>query len=701
MAGPSLERLFHPRSVAVFGSVKRDKIGHQLVTQLVEGGFAGFVAAVNPKGESPEGLPGVAACASLGQVPPPVDLALVAVPAPFVVEVVRACGSAGVPFAVVLTSGFSEAGHAEEERVLRQEAAAAGVRLIGPNCAGIMNTASRLYASIEVRALPGRTAFITQSGAVGGAVLGLARERGIGFSTFVSYGNRADIDEVELLEHLEADPETDVIGLYLESLADGRAFMRTVRRVTRHKPVVIIKAGRSGAGLRAASSHTGSLAGSDAIFQAMVTQSGALRVAGMEELLDLCDGLTRLPPLRGSRVAIVTNSGGPGILTSDRAEELGLEVLQTPEPVRAALREFLPAHCALGNPIDLTVEGTRENYSRVLRSVLACPPGAADPAGGTEGFDAAIAINVATPFLDSVDLAEGILEGAAAGAATPAGTEGKPIAAVFMAGEIVHEGSARLKQGGVPVFPTGERAAAVLAGLRDHYLRQAHPRPELPADPPPEVLPLKAPVLEPELVAFLEGEGFPFPPHAFVRSSVGLPEAAERLGFPLVMKVVSPRILHKSDVGGVVLSLRTAEAADQAFGELHRRLAGQDLRGVMLYRQVEGGLEMIAGIKRDPSFGPVVLAGAGGVLTELVQDTALRIAPFDRNEALQLLSGLRAERLLRGYRGAAPLDREALAQLLVRLSRLAARYPAIREVDLNPVFVLEHGVVIGDVRLLT
>jgi acyl-CoA synthetase (NDP forming) len=712
MAGPSLEALFHPRSVAVFGSVKRDKIGHQLVTQLVAGGFPGTLAAVNPKGETPEGFPAVPGYAALSRLPSPVDLALVAVPAPFVVEVVRACGSAGVPFAVVLSSGFSETGHAEEEQALKQAAAQGRVRLIGPNCAGIMNTASRLYASIEVRALPGRTAFITQSGAVGGAVLGLARERGIGFSTFVSYGNRADIGEVELLEHLAEDPETDVIGLYLESLTDGRAFMRTVQRVTRRKPVVIIKAGRSSSGLRAASSHTGSLAGSDAIFQAMVAQSGALRVAGMEEMLDLCDGLTRLPPLRGGRVAIITNSGGPGILTSDRAEELGLEVAQTPEALCAALREFLPAHCALANPIDLTVEGTRENYSRALRTVLACPREGAEEPLGTGGFDAAIAINVATPFLNSVALADGILEAVAdtAAAGRPAsGTEGKPVAAVFMAGEIVQEGSERLKKGGVPVFPTGERAAAVLAGVRDHYRRQEQPRPELPPELPPETLPLIGPVggqaaasvLEPELVAFLEGEGFPFPARAFVRSAADLPGAAERLGFPLVMKVVSPRILHKSEVGGVVLSLRTAEAVEQAYRELHGRLADQDLRGVMLYRQVEGGLEMIAGVKRDPTFGPVVLAGAGGVLTELLQDAALRIAPFEREEALEMIATLRAHSLLAGYRGSAPLDREALAGLLARLSRLAARYPAIRELDFNPVFVQERGVVIGDVRLLT
>jgi len=691
MAGASLELLFHPRAVAVFGSVKRGKIGHQLVTQLVQGGFPGRLSAVNPKAESPEGFPQVPGAASLD---PPVELALVAVPAAHVVEVIRACGACGVPFAVVLTSGFAETGRVEEERALRQTAVAAGVRLIGPNCAGIMNSASRLYASIEVRALPGRTAFITQSGAVGGAVLALARERGIGFSTFVSDGNRADIDEIQLLEHLGDDPETDVIALYLESLVVGRAFLRALQRVTRRKPVVIIKAGRSASGLRAAGSHTGSMAGSDAVFQAMIEQGGALRAAGMEEMLDLCDGFTRLPPVRGSRVAIVTNSGGPGILTADRAEELGLAVAPTPEPVRGVLREFLPGHCALGNPVDLTVEGTRENYRKALRAVL----GADDAAGA---FDAVIAINVATPFLDSVDLAEGILGAAADLRASRSAA--RPIAAVFMAGEIVREGSERLKQGGVPVFPTGERAAAVLAGMRRYGQARERPGPALPPDPPAEALPLEAgaSIPEPELVAFLEREGFPFPPHAYARSDAEVRAAAERLGFPLVMKAVSPLILHKSDVGGVVLGLQSAEAAARAFAEMRERLAGQGLRGVMLYRQVEGGLEMIAGVKRDPSFGPVVLAGAGGVLTELLRDSALRIAPFGAEEALQMIDALRSARLLDGYRGTPARDRAALAELLSRLSLLAARHPAIQEVDLNPVFVVERGVLIGDARLLT
>jgi acyl-CoA synthetase (NDP forming) len=702
MATPSssaFDGLFDPKTVAVFGSVKRDKIGHQLITQLAAGGFPGSILAVNPKGESPEGCPDIPGFPDLKQTPSAPDLALIAVPAQFVEGVIRGCGEAGVPFAVVFTSGFSEIGNTDEEERLKAAAGRYGVRLIGPNCAGIMDTGAALYASIEVRAVPGKTAFITQSGAVGGAVLALAKIRGIGFSKFVSYGNRSDIGEVELLDYLESDPRTEVIALYLESLQNGRAFMQAVRRVARRKPVVIIKAGRSSSGLRAASSHTGSLAGSDEIFAAMIRQSGALRVPGIEEMLDLCHGLTSLPRIKGNRLAVVTNSGGPGILTSDKAEELGLQVEESPEKLRGQLAAFLPGHCALANPIDLTVEGTREGYRRTLQAVL------------ESVYDGVIAINVATPFLDSAALAEGIVE-AAKNQKQP-----KPVAAVFMAGEIVEQGIETLRQGGIPAFPTGERAAFVLSKMyefgRGAERREGAERTELAdagltaeaglaAEIEQAPLPFRtdAPVLEPDAVSFLEEQGFSFPAHRFISTVERIPEAVGSLGFPLVMKVVSPQILHKSDVGGVLLDLRNERQVRDAFADMARRFAGREFRGTMLYRQVVEGLEVIAGIKQDPTFGPVILVGAGGVLTELLRDSAVRIAPFGREEAENMLSGLKISGMLSGYRGGAALDREALVDLLVGLSRLAVRCPAIRELDFNPVFVQERGLKIGDARII-
>ncbi len=714
----ALDRLFRPRAVAVFGSARQGKIAHQIVTQLVRAGYPGRLAVVNPKAEPPEDFPAIPAFTAARQLDGGLDLAVLALPAQFVEQALREAGAAGAPAAVVITSGYAEAGNLEAERRLAAAAREAGVRLVGPNCAGVMNTAARLSASIEPRALPGRVAFITQSGAVGGAVLGLAATRGIGFSKFVSYGNRADLGEPELLEYLADDPETDVIALYLEAVGDGGRLVPVLSKAAAAKPVIAIKAGRTSTGRRAASSHTGSLAGADEVYAAAFRRAGVIRAAGVEELLDLCDAFAHLQAPAGRRVAIVTNSGGPGILAADRAEELGLQPAEPSAELRARLREFLSERCAVGNPVDLTVEGTGANYERTLRLLL----------GG--GYDAAIAIDVATPFLDSLDLARGVI--AAREALREEGGAPKPIAAVFAAGEVVAEAVKVLQGAGLPCFPSGERAALALARLREReellaIARRAAPGPlpggplsggPLPGGPSPAERPLPwpsasggEPVLEPEVWAFLESQGLPFPAHRFCRTAAeaaGLAGPAAggitpALRFPLVMKLVSPEVSHKSDRGGVVLGLADAASLRRAFEELACRFAGAAFRGALVADQVEGGLEAIVGLKRDPVFGPVVLAGMGGVWTELLQDVAVRLAPVGEEEALEMLEGLKSARILAGYRGSPPRDRRALARLIARVSLLAVEYPGIAELDLNPVLVLPEGrgVRIADARLFT
>jgi acetyltransferase len=674
-------------------------MAQQLVFQLVEGGFQGSLCAVNPKAETPAGFPEVRAFSSLDEVTSTVDLALIAVPSRFVIPVVEACGRKEVTAAVVFTSGFSETGNTEEEKKLRETARREGIRLIGPNCAGIMNTQASLYASIEIRALPGKAALITQSGAVGGAVIALGVERGVGFSTFVSYGNRVDVDETDLLPYLVRDPNTEVIGIYLESMGDGRKCMEAVRTAARKKPVVILKAGKSPAGKRAAGSHTGALAGSDDVFSAMVGQTGAVRARDTEEFLDFLHGFSCLSPT-GNRIAVVTNSGGPGILTTDRAEELGLAIPEPSKDCKERLHTFLPGQCSLTNPIDLTVEGTREGYKKTLQTVL------------KSDFDAVIAINVATPFVDSLAIAEGIIEGKKAG-----GT-GKPVAAAFLAGEMVVTGIDRLRTAGIPSFRTGERAAAVLAALHEHEkLKKTRNRRDKEkstqhgsragtaahgkSQAAHVALAPGNPLLEPDMVSFMEEWGFSFPPHYFAADTDQLKKGARETGFPLVMKVVSPRILHKSSAGGVVLGIRSPEHLISEFRAMGKRFSGHDFRGAMLYAQVSPVLEMIAGIKRDQDFGPVVLAGAGGIFTELMEDSCVRIAPFDREEAIDMLSGLKIDKILRGYRGGASCDRDGVVDILCTLSEIALRYPEIREMDLNPLFLFEDRVVVGDIRIIT
>lgn len=674
-----LTTLFEPKTVAVIGSARKGKIGHQIITQLTDGDFPGSIRSVNPKAAGPDGFPYIPAVRSVTEIKEPLDLAVICAPAAHTAEVLEECGKKSVPVAVIITSGFSETGNDQGEEELKKVASRYGIRLIGPNCAGVMNSAARFFASIEVRALPGSVAFITQSGAVGGAVLAMAEQRGVGFSKFISCGNRADIGEIEFLEYFEQDPETDAIALYLESMQDGRAFLESACRIAAKKPLMVIKAGRSSSGMRATSSHTGSMAGSDDVFDAMVKQTGVVRVADIEEMLDLCNGFSQLPPLKGRNIAIVTNSGGPSILTADKAEELGLNVAVPDEATKSRLYEFLPPHCSVSNPIDLTVEGTEENFRKTLEVLL-------------EGdYDGAIAINVATPFLDSRSLARGIIDASQ--------MQRKPVAAVFMAGKIVKSGIATLHSEGIPTFPTGERAANVLSKMVDKT-RTAGAKRSSPGGIVEKSLPLRSPILEPDAVAFLEKEEFPFPPHVFINDEKKVREQ-KAVSYPVVMKVVSPEILHKSDEGGVILGINSAEEAVDRYREMERTFSRRGFKGVMLYNQVPKAMEMIAGITRDPDFGPVIAVGAGGIYTEIVKDISLRVAPFTREEALQMISELKTAPLLKGYRGGNPLAVEPFSELIARLSCLASAYPEISELDLNPVFLFEDRVLVGDTRILT
>jgi acetyltransferase len=675
-----LEALFCPRGVAVVGSASPGKIGYHLIEQLVAGGFEA-VYAVNPRGQGAWDVPGYASIADVGA---PVDLAVVASPPSTVAGVLEACGEAGVGAAVIITSGFAEVGNVAGEEEVVATARRHGIRFVGPNCAGLLNTAHDLHPTLEVRPPAGRVALISQSGALGGAVLGWAEEQGLGFSKFVSYGNGADLKAVDFLEYLAEDPDTDVVALYVESVADGRAFMRAARTLAARKPLVVIKSGRTETGRRATLSHTGALAGSDAVYDAALRRAGALRVAGVEALFDLCRGFVSLPPAAGRRVAVVTNSGGPGVLAADHAEALGLSVAETSPALREELAEFLPSHCALRNPIDLTVEGTEAGYRRTLEAVLA-------------EYDAALALDVSTPYLDAAAHARGVCAAAA--------SSGKPVVANFAAGRAVAEALPALEACGVPNYPTGERAMGVLAGMAKYGEMRAALRP-LPEPPPPardsEVFCRAGALLEPEAMAWLRENGLPVPEFRFAGAEEGAVEACREMGYPAVMKVVSPGILHKSDVGGVKVGLGDDEEAREAFRALRKAAvsAGAEFRGVVVYPLLRDGVEVLVGLSRDPQFGPVVALGLGGIYTEVLKDVALRVAPVDEGEALVMIRELRSYPLLAGVRGGRRRDVEALARLVADFSVLPFRYPRVAEADLNPVFVFEEGALVGDVRVV-
>jgi acyl-CoA synthetase (NDP forming) len=453
-----LDAFFEPRGVAFFGSIRQGKIGHEILMSVKEGGYPGHVYPINPAGGE---VLGYRVYRSLEDLEGKADLAVISLPQAAVVDTIAQCGMKRIRAAVVISSGFSEVGNHEAEKDLTVTARKWGVRVIGPNCAGLMNPWVHHYPSIEVRALPGHTAFVTQSGALGGATLALAEERGFGFSKFVSYGNRCDVGDIELLSYLAEDTQTRVVALYIEGIDRGHDFLGVARATSLRKPLVVIKSGRTRAGIRAASSHTGTLAGDDAIYEAVFRKAGMVRVEGIEEMFDLCQGLCQCPLPDGKRVAIVTNSGGPGILAADRAERLGLDVAEPSGSLQKKLVPLLSPHASMKNPIDLTVQSGYEEYGTVLRCVL-------------EEYDSVIAINVATPALDSIGIARGVIE--------VVKESRKPVLASFMAGRVVRDAVDLMRREGVVNLATGERCALVVSKMFERKrilegMREAGARP--------------------------------------------------------------------------------------------------------------------------------------------------------------------------------------------------------------------------------
>jgi acetate---CoA ligase (ADP-forming) len=671
-------RFFYPKAVAIIGSMSPGKLGAILAKQILEGGYGGSLAAVNPKAEGAEGISGYTCTSAIPQTP---DLALIVSPAATVATMLDDCGKAGTRAAVIITSGFSETGNSKGEQEILQAARKHGIRFIGPNCAGIASAGFDFFPTLELRAPAGGVGLISQSGALGGVVLGCAQQRQLGISKFISYGNGSDLSQVDFLRYLAEDDETKVVALYIESVNDGRAFMEALSECARRKPVLVIKAGRTSVGRRATASHTGSMAGSDAVYDAAICASGAIRVRSVEALMDLCEGFIQTPPVLGNKLLIVTNSGGPGVLAADLAEESGFNVSEPSAELQAELRTFLPGHCSLKNPIDLTVEGTEEGYRKTLQILL-------------KEYDAAVAINVGTSYLDNLALGRGVAAGAFG--------SGKPVMASFVPEQLMFESAAYMKQNGVVDFPSGERAVSVLAEMtryeQHHSLVSKKKKHQTDWEAHP--LPENGFLLEPQAMSWLKENGIPVPEFYLAENADEAVQACEMLGYPTVMKVVSPDILHKSDVGGVVVGIGDAKAARKAFGSIQQSAQGKVFCGAVIYPMIKQAQEVLLGLSNDPQFGPVVAFGLGGIYTEIWRDVVLRVAPVDPDEAMEMIHQIKAIKLLTGARGAPPSDLETLAKTLSIFSQLPFQYPEIGEVDLNPVFLMPKGLVVGDVRVI-
>ncbi len=683
----SMQRLFEPSVVAVVGaSRERGKIGAEIFHNL-QSRFRGTVVPINPRAEE---IKGVRCYPRLTDVPGPVDLAVIAVPSDRVEAAVDDCAAKGVAGIVVITAGFSETGDEgrRREAALLDKVRAAGMRMVGPNCMGLVNTDPqfRLNATFGPIYPPeGKVALSSQSGALGLALLDYASKLNLGISTFVSVGNKADVSGNDLIQYWAEDPKTDVILLYLESFGNPVRFSKIARRVARKKPIVAVKSGRSRAGSRAASSHTGALAESDQVVDALLRQAGVIRTGTLEELFDVAMLLANQPVPRGRRVGILTNAGGPGILAADACEAQGLELPALSPKTADALRAFLPAAASVGNPVDMLASAPPEHYRKAEKILLA-----------DDAIDSLVVIFIPPIASNPDEVAAAIVEGAAGAR--------KPVLATFMSAK-----GAPPVLAPIPCYPFPESAVIALARSAAYGEWKRQPAGKVPKLENVDAARGRAVVdralerrggwLGPlETEEFLSAFGIPVAPMRLARTEADAIAAAKDLGFPVVLKAVGPTILHKTEVGGVRLNLADEAAVRAACKDLKKRL-GEDLTDYLVQPMVPGGVEVIAGVTNDSTFGPLVLYGSGGTLVELLADVAFRLQPLTNVDVDAMLDEVRGTALLRGYRGAAPLDERALKDLLLRLSALVDACPEVREMDLNPVKVLARGLKVVDARV--
>ncbi len=688
--------VLEPSSVALVGASRRPgSVGGEVLRNLVEAGFEGPLYPVNPKAETLAGLP---AYPRLAEVPGEVELAVIAVPATAVVGAAREAAAKGARALVVLSAGFSETGEegARRERELLAVCREQGMRLVGPNCLGVLNTApsSRLNATfIPEPPPPGNVGFVSQSGALGLALAEFAGERRLGVSTFASVGNRADVTGNDFLEYWEGDGRTEVALLYIESFSDPRRFARVARRAGKRLPIVAVKSGRSAAGARAASSHTGALlAASDRTVDALFSQAGVVRTETLDELLDVASLLSEQPLPAGRRVGIVTNAGGPGIMCADACDAVGLEVPETPAEVRERLAEFTAAEAGLGNPVDLIAAAGAEEYRRALVELARW-----------EGIDALIVIFIRPLATTAEDVAAAI---AAAVAELPRPI---PVQAAFIT---TGERAPLAAAAGVPTHLAPEGAARALGKAAAYAEWRQQPAAEL-AEPATTKGDEAAAVIAEALAeqrewlsaAECEGVlrcyGIATPEARLVADPAAAGAAAEELGGRVALKAHGAGILHKSELGAVAVGLSGAEAVEQAAREMEAALDEQNLHPecFLVQQMVEDGTELLVGVATDPVFGPVVACGAGGTAVELLGDVALRVCPLTTTDAAEMIRSLATFPLLTGFRGADPTNLKSLEDLILRVGALADTHHEIVELDLNPVLATPTGAIAADARI--
>ncbi|GMU21776.1 MAG: acetyltransferase [Phycisphaerae bacterium] len=702
--GRDLEPLFAPQSIAVVGASRTPKsVGNDILRNLVFGGYTGVVYPINPKTKS---ILGIRCVPNISAIDDHVDLAVIIVPAPAVEPIVVAAADKGTKHFVVISAGFKEIGGegVEREKRLRAVARERGLSILGPNCLGIINTdpTVRMNAAFG-REMPatGSLGLISQSGALAASLLDYASGRAIGFSRFVSFGNKADISEVDLLKSIAADPNTKVILMYIEDLTNGRAFVETAYEITHGpnpKPILAIKTGRTPQGAAAAASHTGSMAGSDEVYDAIMTQAGVVRVESVEDLFDYADIFADPVMPEGRRTAIITNAGGPGIMATDACIRYGMQLSKFQEYTVKSLKFQMPATGSLKNPVDVIGDAKHDRYRAALDAVMA-----------DENVDQVMVLVTPQSMTNVGPIGEVIGE--------TKGFCNKPLTACMMGLVDVREGVQALHRYGVPTYSFPENAMRAMAAkcrfaewvrspmsnFRSYDVDEAAVDRLLDE----ELAAGRTQIVELKALEVFRHYGFSLVPYELARTADEAAAAAARIGFPVVMKISGPKILHKTDVGGVKLNLRDEAAVKAAYNAMiasvrQKMGTGVEIWGVLIQKMLPSGKETILGMSRDERFGPLIMFGLGGIYTEALKDVSFRLAPIRENSANVMVRSIRAYKLLEGVRGEPPSDTPAIADALCRLSQLVTEHPRIKELDINPLIVYAEGkgAIVADARII-
>lgn len=678
-----LTPFFRPKGIAVVGvSASAEKLGYGVARNLVASGYAGAIHLVSQKKGELLGRP---LYADLDSVPDPVDLAVLIVPAEATPDALRACGNRGIRAAIVVSAGFRETGPegGKLERRCVETARLHGIRMLGPNCIGTIDTHLPLDTTFLQPPMPsaGGIGFISHSGAFCAAIIDWSRQQGFGFSQIVSLGNQADVNETEMLPIVAGDENTRVIAMYMEGVSSGSAFVDAGRSVTRVKPVVALKVGRSDAGKQAAASHTGALAGSDSAFEAAFRKAGVFRADSAEQMFDWARALEVCPLPRGRNAAVLTDAGGPGVIATDALEREGLRLAELSSATRQSLQAMLPSAASVHNPIDMLASASPEQYAASLGLLLADP-----------GVDSVLLILPPPPTYAAESVADAVIP--------IIRSSPKPTVIALLGSRGTAIAFDRFAAAQVATYPFPERAAQALGILarREEYLRAVSRIDDRPRRPFPQPsIPSDA-----SLESILAAYGIPVQAQVLAHSADEAETLAHKIGFPLAMKVASPDVTHKSDVGGVLLSVETASAARAGFaqvvGAVKAKAPRAHVLGVNLQRQVPPGHELIIGVVRDPQFGPLVMFGSGGIEAEALKDVAFALAPLSLEEASDMIRRTWAGRRLQGFRNLPPADEAAVLDVVMRLSWLASDHPEWKELELNPLRVFQNGAAAVDFR---